>query len=71
MADSQSPSLDLNRAMLTVKDGMVVADEAREQQVMAALAVFCCVMCEYPVLASWRFCPHCGVALMQMKPLKK
>lgn len=66
-----STSPDLTNAMLTIKDGMVVGDEAKERQVMAALAVFCCVQCEYPVLASFRFCPHCGVALMQMKPVKK
>jgi hypothetical protein len=66
-----SKSANMQNAMLKVVDGMVVGDVEREQAVMAAIAVFCCPYCEYPALAGWRFCPSCGVALVEMKPIKK
>jgi len=59
-----------NTSFKTTEDGMIVGDAERERAVIASMTSFCCALCEYPVLMSFRFCPHCGFALMQMKPIK-
>ncbi len=45
-----------------------VTDESREKDILRALTGFTCGFCQYPIMASWRFCPNCG-GLLEWKAL--
>ena len=32
----------------------------KDKRLMQTLTPFGCQLCEYPLLATWKYCPHCG-----------
>lgn len=34
--------------------------EEKDRRLIEQMTPFECSLCQYPVLMTWRFCPHCG-----------
>ena len=32
----------------------------KDRQLLQGFTPFACSLCDYPILSSWKFCPHCG-----------